>query len=94
MADLVIRNNHLFTVGKDRIFLLVSGNDDLNALFQIRLRSVFPAVTDCTEGSLIYNVRKLCTGCAGCHAGNLVKINIVSHFYAFCVDFQDLFPAL
>lgn len=53
MADLMIGYDMFFLVREDRIFLLISRNYNLNALFKIRLYGKFPAVTDGTKRSFI-----------------------------------------
>ncbi len=53
MANFVIGNNFLFRIGKNRVFLLITGNDNLNALFQIGLRNQLSSVADCPESCLV-----------------------------------------
>lgn len=45
-ADLVVGNDQFLFVGHDLILLLVSGDDNLNALLQIRLGDEFSSITD------------------------------------------------
>ena len=94
MADLVISHDALFVVRHNGILLLITGDDHLNALFQIRLGGEFPPVPDSPQSGLVHNVGKLCAGCAGGHTGDLVEINILSHLDLLGVDLQNFLPAL
>ena len=47
MSDLMVSHNQFLLFGEDTVFLLVTGNDDLDALLQIRLGCESPAVADC-----------------------------------------------
>ena len=79
MTDLVISHRPFLFVCQNRILLLVTGNDDFNALFQIRLCRIGSAITHRAQRSLIYNIRQLRSGCPGRHSGNLVKIHIIRY---------------
>ena len=76
------------------VLLLITGDDHLNALFQIRLGGEFPPVPDSPQSGLVHNVGKLCAGRAGGHAGDLVEINILGHLDLLGVDLQNFLPAL
>ena len=79
MTDLMISHGPFFLICQNRILLLVTGNDDFNALFQIRLCRIGSAITHRAQRSLIYNIRQLRSGCPGRHSGNLVKIHIIRY---------------
>ena len=79
MTDLVISHRPFLFVRQNRILLLITGNDNFDALFQIRLCRIGSAVTHRAQRSLIYNIRQLRPGCSGRHSGNLVEIHIIRY---------------
>ena len=93
MADLVIGNDQFLFVGHDLILLLVSGDDNLNALLQIRLGDEFSSITDSTECCLVDHIGKFCTRSTGCHTCDRIVIDIVAHADVFRMDFQDFLTA-
>ena len=93
MADLVIGNDQFLFVGHDLILLLVSGDDNLNALLQIRLGDEFSSITDGTECCLVDHIGKFCTRSTGCHTCDRIVIDIVAHADVFRMDFQDFLTA-
>ena len=90
----MIGNDQFLLVGKHTVLLLVSGNNNLNTLFKIRLCGKFPSVTDCTESRLIDNVGKFCTGSPNCSLGDLVKTDTVCNLDLLGMDFQDFLTSL
>ena len=93
MADLVVGNDQFLFVGHDLILLLVSGDDNLNALLQIRLGDEFSSITDSTECCLVDHIGKFCTRSTGCHTCDRIVIDIVAHADVFRMDFQDFLTA-
>ena len=77
MADLVIGNYLLLLVSKDRILLLVSCDDYLDALLEVGLACSLAPVADSSESCLIYYIGKLSTGCAGCHSCDSAVVDVV-----------------
>ena len=53
MTDLMIRDDLLFFVSKDRILFLISCNDNLNALLQVRLGYTLASVSYGAQSRLI-----------------------------------------
>ena len=94
MSDLVVGHNQLFLGGEDRVLLLITGDNHLDGLFQVRLGGELSAVPDCPERSLIDNVGQLRAGGAGGHAGNLREIHVVRNLDLLCVYLQDILTAL
>ena len=94
MADLVVGNDQFLFVGHDLILLLVSGDDNLNALLQIRLGDEFSSITDGTKCCLINNVGKLSTRCTCCCSRNCVKVNIVCNLNLCRMYLQNILTTL
>ena len=94
VPNLMISYNVLFVVGHDGVFLLIAGDDDLYALLKVRLIGKASAVAYSAQCGLVYNIGKLRSRCAGGHAGDLAKINVLGDLYLSCVDLEYLLPAL
>ena len=62
MANLVIRDDLLLVIGKNRGLALLAGNDHLDRLFEILLSSALASHANGTKGALIDNVRKVGAG--------------------------------
>ena len=77
MANLVVGDDLLLVVGHNGILLLVTGDDHLDALLQIRLRGEAAVVPDGPQSRLVDDVGQLCAGSTGGHAGHLVEIHIL-----------------
>ena len=86
MAYLVICNYVLFVVGHNSIFLLVAGYDDLDALLKVCLSRKAPSVAHGAQSRFIDDICKLGARCAGGHARDLVKVNVLGYSYLFGVD--------
>ena len=89
MTYLVIGYDLFLTVGHYGIFLLIAGDNDLDAFLKISLTYGGTVIADRTERCLVYNVGKLCARCARSHACNNVKINIRGGLYLLCVNAED-----
>ena len=89
----MIGDNFLFAVREHRVLLLISRDDRLDALFEVGFVDDGSVVPDRTQRRLIYNIRKLRTGCAGCHSCYRVEVDIVRRLYLLCVDFQYRFTS-
>ena len=94
MTNLMIRNNQLFLIGKHTVFLLISGNDNLNTLLKICLSGKLTSVPDSTKSRLIDNVCKLCAGSAGSSLCDLVKTDRICNFNLFRMNLKNLFSSL
>ena len=79
---------------QNRILLLISGNNYLNTLLQICLRGILSAIPYRPESCFVCNIGKFCTGCTGCHSGNLREIYIICQFDLLRMHLQDLFTSL
>ena len=93
MADLVVGNRPLFLIGQDGIFLLITGDDNLDAFFQIGLCRKAAPIPDGAKRCFVYDVGKLRAGSTGGHTGDFVEIYVFRYLDLFCMDFQDGFPA-
>ena len=94
VADLMIGDDLFLMVRQDGILLLVSGDDHLDALLQIRLGHHLPAVAHRAQSGFVDDVGKLRAGSAGGHAGDHGKVHIGIYLHLFRVHLQDFFPAL
>ena len=94
MSDLVIGDRPLLGIGEDRVLLLVAGNDNLDAFFEVCLRNCTAMISDCTQRRLIDDIRQLRAGGAGGHAGNLFKVDLALDFHFFCRDLEDILASL
>ena len=88
MTYFVICNDFLFVIGHNCVFLLISRNYHLDALFKVSLFNNSPAASNGTESGFIDNIRKLCARCARSHSCNGVEIHIVRSLYLLCVDLE------
>ena len=94
MANLMVGDGCLLLVGQYRIFLLVTRNDGLDALFEVLLVCNLAAASDRAERGLVDDVRELCTGGTGGHARNRVEVYIVRKAHLLCVHLEYFFSAL
>ena len=76
----MIGNDQLFLIGKYTVLFLISGNNNFDAFFKIRLCGKFPSVADCTESCLVDNIGKLRTGGTDCRLGNFIKPDCIRNF--------------
>ena len=79
MANLMVGDGCLLLVGQYRIFLLVTRNDGLNALFEVLLICNLAAASNRAERCLVDDVRELCTGGTGGSLRYGFQIHIVGH---------------
>ena len=93
MSDLVIGNNLLLLVRKDRILFLIAGDHDLDAFLKICLCHVAPVFPYRPQRRLIDDVGKLCAGCAGRHPGDHREVHVLGKLYFLRVDLQYLLAA-
>ena len=94
MADLVIGYDPLLFVGEDGVLLLISGDDGLDALLQVRLGHQLPAVPHRSQGGLVDDVGQLRAGCAGGHPGHGGKVHVLRQLDLLGVDLQNFLPPL
>ena len=93
VSDFMVGNHQFFMVRQYGIPFLVTGNNHLDAFFQIGFVHNGTSVSHGTEGCFINNIGKLCTGGAGCHSGNGVEIHIFAHFNLSGMNFENGLPA-
>ena len=89
VADLVIGNDLLLLIGENGVFLLISGDDDLDALFEVRLRDNGAAVAHGAQRGLVDDVGKLRAGSAGGHTRDGVEIHVLRRLDFAGVNFQN-----
>ena len=94
MADLVVGHRPLLLVREDGVFLLIPGDDHLNALLQVGLGGVLPPVPYSPERRLVDNVGQLRAGGSRSHPGDPLKICLIGHLDFLGVDLQNFLPAL
>ena len=94
MTNLMIGNDQFFLIGKYTILFLISGNNNFDTFFKIRLCGKFPSVTDRTESCLIDNIGKLRTGGPDGRLGNFIKPDCVRNFDLLGMDLQDFLTPL
>ena len=88
MSYLMIRYLFLLFIGKDRVFLLISRNNDLDALFKVRLSHLVSSVSYRSKRCLVDYICQLCSGCSRSHSGDLLEVYITFKFYFLSVYFQ------
>ncbi len=93
MSDLVISHDLLFFIRKDRILLLISCDDHLDAFFQVFLCHMMPVVPHGSQCRFIDDVGQLRTGRTGCHPRNLLIVHVFIHTNFLRVNFQDILSA-
>ena len=93
MPDFMICHNTLFFICQYCIFLLISGDNNLNTLLQIFLRYKFTVVTNCTKRCFIYNISKFSSRSSGSHTCHFIIIYIITNFYFLCMNLQDIFSS-
>ena len=91
MANLMVGDDLLFIIGHDGVFLLIAGDDDLNAFLQVCLLYDCAPTAHRTEGSFVDDVRKLCAGGSGGHTGDGMEVHIVRRFDLLRMDLEDGF---
>ena len=94
MTNLMIGNDQLFLIGKYTVLFLISGNNNFDAFFKIRLCGKFPSVADCTESCLVDNIGKLRTGGTDCRLGNFIKPDCIRNFDLLGMNLQDFLTPL
>ena len=94
MSDLMVGHNFLFLIRQDGVLLLVSGDNHLDAFFQIRLGYHLTSVTHRAQGGFVDDVGKFRAGSAGSHAGNHREVHIGIHLHLLRMHLQDLFTSL
>ena len=94
VADLVVGDDLLLLVGHDGVLLLVAGDDDLDALFQVCLRGKASAVAHGAQRCFVHDVGKLRAGSAGGHARDLVEVDVLGDLDLLRVDLQDSLASL
>ena len=94
VADLVVGDRPLFLVGEDGIFLLITRDDDLDALLKVGLRGKAPAVAHGAQRGLVDDVCKLCARGAGGHARDLAEVHVLGDLDLAGVHLEDLLAAL
>ena len=94
VADLVVGDRPLFLVGEDGIFLLITRDDDLDALLKVGLRGKAPAVAHGAQRGLVDDVCKLCARGAGGHACDLAEVHVLGDLDLAGVHPEDLLAAL
>ena len=93
VADLVVSDDPAFILRYGRIFLLVTGNNGLNALLQISLGYNAASHADGTERALVDNVRKLGTAGSDSCSRDGVKVNRLIHLDIFSMYPKDRLTA-
>ena len=89
VADLVIGNDLLLLIGENGIFLLVSGDNDLDTLLKVRLRHDGAPVAHSAQRGFVDDIGKLRAGSAGGHARDRMEIHILRRLDLAGVDFQN-----
>ena len=90
----VVGDDLLLLVGHDGVLLLVAGDDDLDALFQVCLRGKASAVAHGAQRCFVHDVGKLRAGSAGGHARDLVEVDVLGDLDLLRVDLQDSLASL
>ena len=94
MSNLMICNNFFLLVRKYSIFLLISCNNNFDALLEICFCHHFTIISDSTKSCFIYNIGKFCTGSSGCHSRNCMEIHIIRKLHFLCMYFKDCLTSL
>ena len=93
MADLMICHDLLLPLGDHSALALIAGDNDLYALFKIRLLHNVTPHAHRTQRRLVHDVRKLRAGSAARRPGNRVEIDVICHVDILCVYAQDRLAA-
>ena len=93
MADFVVGDGLLFVVRQDGILLLVAGDDDFDAFFQVGLADGIAVVADGAQGGFIDDIGQFGAGSAGGHAGDGVEIDVVAEDDFLGMGLEDGFTA-
>ena len=89
----MVGDDPAFILRYGRIFLLVTGDNSLNALLQISLGYNAASHADGTERALVDNVRKLGTAGSDSRSRDGVKVNGLIHLDIFSMYPQDRLTA-
>ena len=90
MTDLMVGNDQLLLIGHHIVLLLITGDDDLDRLLEIRLDHALTTGTYRTKRCLVDDVRKLGTTRAGGCLRDGTEIDIVRHLDASGMHLQDV----
>ena len=94
VSYLMVGYYELFLIGKDLVFLFVSGHYDLDAFLEILLSNSFTAGLYGTERSLVYHICKLGSGSSRAGLCDIFKIDVAGHFDILCMYLEDVHTAL
>ena len=94
MTDLMIGNDQLLLIGHHVILLLITGDDDLDRLLEIRLDHALTTGTYRTKCCLVDDIGQLRTTRAGGCLCDGTEIDIFRHLDASGVHLQDVDTAL
>ena len=89
----MVRDGPLLGIGENRVLLLITRDNHLDAFLKIFLRNRFPMISDRAQRSFIDDVGKLRAGSAGGHTRDLQVINVSICLDFFCVYLEDIFPS-
>ena len=90
----MIGNDEFLFLGKDAVFFLIAGDDNLDTLLKVCLSGKTSAVTDCTKRCLVDDVCKLCSGGSGGSFCNVVEVYVICDLDLFRMNLQNLLTAL
>ena len=90
MTHLMVSHDPFLLVTENPVFLLLTGDDNLNGLHEILLGHHGTSRLDRTEGRLIDHVGKIGTHGSGGRQGDLLKVNGIIHEYVLRMYFQSL----
>ena len=93
MADFVVSDGPLFIVRQDGVLLLIAGDDDFNAFFQVSLADGIAVVADGAQSRFIDDIGQFGAGSAGGHAGDGVEIDVVAEDDFLGMGLEDGFTA-
>src|SRR5699024_6434011 len=94
VSHFVVSHNKFFLVGKDLVFLLISGDDHLNALLQVCLGGKCSAVTDCPQSRFIHNIGQISSGSSRGCLSNITEVHIIGNLDLSGMNLQDLLSSL
>ena len=94
MTDLMVGNDQLLLIGHHVVLLLVTGDDDLDRLLEIRLDHALTTGTYCTKCCLVDDIGQLRTTRAGGCLCDGTEIDIFRHLDTSGVHLQDVDTAL
>ena len=93
VADFVVGDGLLFVVRQDGVLLLVTGDDDFDAFFQVGLADGVAVVADGAQGRFIDDIGQFGAGSPGGHAGDSVEVDVVAEGDFLGVGLEDGFTA-